>query len=252
MTAEPIARYGDLAGRGVFVTGGATGIGRDLVAAFHGQDAAVTFVDVNAEAGEALAAAAPGARFIACDVTDSAALTEAMNRAEAACPIDVLVNNAANDTRLSVEETDEAAWDQAMNVNLRHQFIAARQAAKAMRARRRGSIINFASIAPEMMIENLTAYATCKAAVRGLTRSLARELGKDGVRVNSILPGAILTERQRWLWYKDQAAIDAVVARQCLWRELSGRDVAEMALFLASDASAACTAQDFIVDGGMI
>ena len=88
--------------------------------------------------------------------------------------------------------------------------------------------------------------------MRGLTRSLARELGKDGVRVNSILPGAILTERQRRLWYKDQAAIDAVVARQCLWRELSGRDVAEMALFLASDASAACTAQDFIVDGGMI
>ena len=252
MQAEPIARYADLAGRGVFITGGATGIGRDLTLAFHAQGASVTFVDINAKAGDALARAASGTVFIACDVTDSAALTGAMDRAEAACPIDVLVNNAANDTRLSVAETDEAAWDQAMQVNLRHQFIAARHAAAAMQTRRRGSILNFGSVAPEMMIENLAAYSTCKAAVRGLTRSLARELGKDGIRVNSILPGAILTERQRELWYKDQAAIDAVVSRQCLSRELSGGDVAEMALFLASDASAACTAQDFIVDGGMI
>lgn len=97
-----------------------------------------------------------------------------------------------------------------------------------------------------------SAYSICKSAIRGLTRSLARELGPYGIRANSVLPGAILTERQRQLWYKDQSAIDAVVAKQCLARELSGRDVAEMALFLASDASAACTAQDFIVDGGMI
>ena len=173
-------------------------------------------------------------------------------RQENACPIDVLVNNAGNDTRKSVADTDEAVWDQTVNVNLRHQFIAARQVATAMSARGRGSIINFASIAPEMMIENLSAYSTCKSAVRGLTRSLARELGKDGVRVNSILPGAILTERQRELWCKDQAAIDAIVSRQCLWRELCGDDIAQMALFLASDASAACTAQDFIVDGGMV
>lgn len=252
MMTDPIARYGDLANRGVFITGGATGIGRDLVAAFHGQGAKITFVDINAAAGAALQAICPGATFIECDVTDSAALTKAIDRAEAVSPIDVLVNNAANDTRLSVADTDEAAWDAAMNVNLRHQFIAARQVAAGMRARKRGAIINFASVAPEMMIESLSAYSACKAAVRGLTRSLARELGGDGVRVNSILPGAILTDRQRQLWYRDQAAIDAVVARQCLARELCGDDVAQMALFLASDASAACTAQDFIVDGGMI
>lgn len=252
MKVESLARYADLADRGVFITGGATGIGRDLVAAFHGQGSKVIFVDINAEAGETLASALQGTDFITCDVTDSGALVAAIAAAEAACPIDVLVNNAANDTRLSIEETDEAAWDNAVNVNLRHQFIASRQVAQAMRSRRRGSIINFASVAPEMMIENLSAYSTCKAAVRGLTRSLARELGGDGIRVNSILPGAILTDRQRELWYKDQVAIDAVVSRQCLWRELSGRDVAEMALFLASDVSAACTAQDFIVDGGMI
>lgn len=252
MSSQPIAQYRDLAGRGVFITGGATGIGRDLVSAFDGQGAKVTFVDINREAGLALEAQLTNATFITCDVTDSKALFNALETAEASCPIDVLVNNAANDARMSVADTDEAAWDAAMNVNLRHQFIAARQVTAEMQARGRGSIINFASVAPEMMIENLSAYSTCKSAVRGLTRSLARELGKSGVRVNSILPGAILTDRQRELWYKDQAAIDAVVAQQCLWRELNGQDVAEMALFLASDASAACTAQDFIVDGGMI
>lgn len=250
--SAPVALYHDLSGRGVFITGGATGIGRDLVVGFHQQGAKVTFVDINRSAGETLVAMLPGATFAGCDVTDTTALTAAIDRAEAACPIDALINNAANDTRISVEDTDEAAWEKAVNVNLRHQFFAARRIAEAMKKRRRGSIINFASVAPEMMIENLSAYSICKSAVRGLTRSLARELGKDGIRVNSILPGAILTDRQKELWYKDQAAIDEVVGRQCLPRELSGEDVAQMALFLASDASAACTAQDFIVDGGMI
>lgn len=249
---SPIARYHDLSGRGVFITGGATGIGRDLVIGFYRQGAQVTFADVKQAAGEALASELPGAAFVVCDVTNTTALTEAIDLAEAACPIDVLINNAANDTRISVEDTDEAAWDRAVNVNLRHQFFAARRVAAAMKPRRRGSIVNFASVAPEMMIENLTAYSTCKSAVRGLTRSLARDFGGYGIRVNSILPGAILTERQRELWFKGQHAIDAVVAQQCLNRELSGEDVAQMALYLASDASAACTAQDFIVDGGMI
>ena len=212
----------------------------------------VTFVDIDAPAGEALATALPGATFIRCDVTNTQALCAALDDAEARRPVDVLVNNAANDARRPLEATDEAAWETAVNVNLRHQFFAARHAAGAMKRRRRGAIINFASVAPEMMIENLSAYSICKSAVRGLTRSLARELGGYGIRANSILPGAILTDRQRALWYKDQAAIDEVVSRQCLRRELSGHDVAQMALFLASDASAACTAQDFIVDGGMI
>ena len=247
-----IALYQDLSGRGVFITGGSTGIGRDLVIGFHQQCAKVTFVDINQTAGEALASALPGATFIACDVTNIPALTSTLDAAEAACPIDVLINNAANDTRTSIEDTDETVWEQAINVNLRHQFFAARRVAAGMKSRGRGSIVNFASVAPEMMITNLSAYSICKSAIRGLTRSLARELGQHGIRVNSILPGAILTDRQRELWYKDQAAIDALVAQQCLSRELSGEDVAQMAMFLASDASAACTAQDFIVDGGMI
>ena len=102
------------------------------------------------------------------------------------------------------------------------------------------------------MVGNLVVYNACKSAIRGLTRSIARDMGSHGIRVNAVLPGAILTERQRDLWYKDQSAIDAVVANQCLQKELCGRDIAEMVLFLASDVSGACTAQNFIVDGGMI
>lgn len=247
-----IARYSDLAGRSVFISGGATGIGADLVRAFDEQGALVVFVDIDEAAGDALAASLPGAEFIVADVTDDAALKAAMGRAEARGGLDVLVNNAASDTRREIAEIDAEMWTKAIDVNLRHQFVAAQTACAWMKGRGRGSIINFGSVAPEMMVENLAVYSACKAGARGLTRSIARDMGGFGVRANTILPGCILTERQRALWFRDQASIDAVVGRQCLKRELNGRDVAEMALFLASDVSAACTAQDFIVDGGMI
>lgn len=248
----PIARYADLEGKGVFISGGATGIGADLVTAFAEQGARVTFADIDAASGAALAAGLSGAAFRLCDVTDDDALTQALGAVEAEGGLEILVNNAANDTRHDIEEIDAERWRAMVDVNLRHQFVAARVAAGFMKPRGRGVIVNFGSVAPEMMVENLAVYSMCKAAVRGLTRSLARDLGPVGIRVNSILPGCILTERQRELWFDDQAKIDAVVERQCLRRELCGRDVAEMALFLASDVSAACTAQDFIVDGGMI
>ena len=252
MTDTPIARYADIAGRTVFISGGASGIGADLVTAFHQQEADVVFVDIAADAGEALAASLPGSTFIKCDVTDIGALTKAMDVAEARGGLDVLVNNAANDTRVSMLEVSEDDWQHAIDVNLKHQFFAAQKVCGWMKERGRGSIINFGSVAPEMMVENLAVYSACKSAVRGLTRSIARDMGTFGIRANSILPGAILTDRQRELWYSEQSAIDAVVNKQCLQRELCGRDVAEMALFLASDVSAACTAQNFIVDGGMI
>jgi NAD(P)-dependent dehydrogenase (short-subunit alcohol dehydrogenase family) len=252
MTDTPIARYADIAGRTVFISGGASGLGADLVTAFHQQEADVVFVDIAADAGEALAASLPGSTFIKCDVTDIGALTKAMDVAEARGGLDVLVNNAAKDTRVSMLEVSEDDWQHAIDVNLKHQFFAAQKVCGWMKERGRGSIINFGSVAPEMMVENLAVYSACKSAVRGLTRSIARDMGTFGIRANSILPGAILTDRQRELWYSEQSAIDAVVNKQCLQRELCGRDVAEMALFLASDVSAACTAQNFIVDGGMI
>ncbi|MFV0475434.1 MAG: SDR family NAD(P)-dependent oxidoreductase [Pikeienuella sp.] len=250
------ARYPDLAGRTVFISGGATGIGADLVAAFHEQGAEVVFVDINRQAGEALrdrlSGAAAGPHFIPCDVTDDDALRAALADAESRGGLEVLVNNAANDTRRRLEDVDAAAWSAAVDVNLRHQFVAAQAAAGWMKGRKRGVIINFASVAPEITVSDLSVYNICKAGVRGLTRSLAKDLGPFGIRVNSILPGAILTARQRELWFPDQATIDAMVAQQCLPIELNGGHVAAMALFLASDAAAGCTAQNFIVDGGVI
>lgn len=248
-----IATYADLDGKSVFISGGASGIGADLVAAFDEQGARVVFVDIDRDAGEALAARLSHARFIEADVTDDDALAAAMEQAEAAPGgLQALINNAGNDTRRDFLETDAATWARAVDVNLRHQFVASRIACGWMKARGAGAIVNFGSIAPEQMVPNLAVYSMCKTAVRGLTRSIARDMGKYGIRANAILPGAILTDRQRELWFPDQASIDVVVGRQCLARELSGRDVAEMALFLASDASAACTAQDFIVDGGTV
>ena len=253
MTARDfqVARYSDLAGRVVFISGGASGIGADLVRAFAAQDTRVLFVDIDTGAGEEMAAET-GASFLPCDVTDNDALSAAIDRAEGMGGLDVLVNNAGNDKRIPLEEVTAEAWTRTVDVNLKHQFFASQRACHHMKQRGRGSIINFGSVAPELPVANLAVYNACKAAVRGLTRSLAKDVGMHGIRVNAILPGAILTEKQRTLWYPDQAAIDGMVDQQCLKRELCGQDIAQMALFLASDASAACTAQDFIVDGGII
>jgi NAD(P)-dependent dehydrogenase (short-subunit alcohol dehydrogenase family) len=246
----PIARYSDLAGRHVLVTGGASGIGGDMVRAFALQGARVSFLDIDEGAGRATAAAT-GARFLPCDVTDLDALARAVAEAETGGGIDVLVNNAANDTRHDWDAVTPADWERIVAVNLRHQFFAAQAVARGMTARGRGSIVNFGSVAPVMGIPRLAVYSTCKAAVTGMSRSLARELGPAGVRVNTIVPGAILTERQLRLWIGpgDEARLRGL---QCLPRRLIGQDVAEMALFLASDASSACTGQEFVVDGGLI
>lgn len=245
----PLAVYRDLEGRGVFISGGATGIGSDMVRAFRAQGARVTFADIDRGAGEALAAET-GAAFRPCDVTDLAAYGALLAEAAAAGGLEVLVNNAANDTRHDWDAVSPADWERILAVNLRHQFFAAQAAGRAMRARGRGSIINFGSVAPRMGIPRLAVYSACKAAVTGLTRTLARELGPEGVRVNTIVPGAILTPRQLRLWItpEDEARL---LALQCLPRRLLGPDVAEMALFLASDVSSACTGQDFVVDGGL-
>ena len=246
-----LARYADLAGRVTFISGGATGIGRDLVAAFTAQEAWVVFADIDIEAGRALQAET-GAEFLECDVTDETRLQDAIDHADAQGGLEILVNNAARDQRMPVADVTPDEWSQLVDVNLRHQFFAAQRACHHMIPRGRGSIINFGSVAPEIMVPNLTVYNTCKSAIRGLTRSLAKDMGGHGIRVNSILPGAILTPKQRAIWYPDQASIDVMVDQQCLKRELCGQDVAQMALFLASDASSACTAQDFIVDGGIL
>lgn len=252
------ARYPSLHGRSVFISGGATGIGADFVAQFHAQGSKVAFVDRDVAAGEALAArlAADGVegsttpRFIACDVTDIGALRRAIDAAHAAFgPIRVLVNNAANDQRKSIAEVTPAFWDDAVAVNLKHQFFAAQAVAPDMAAAGGGSIINLGSVSWMIKGSGYPAYATCKSAIQGLTRSLARDLGKQGIRVNSILPGWVMTARQLAMWV-DAEGERTLDANQCLPGRLQPEHISAMALFLAADDACMCTAQSYIVDAG--
>lgn len=260
MTPRP-AGYPSLQDKSVFVTGGASGIGAALVAAFWRQGARVAFVDVAREAGEALAArlaqepreAAPAPAaplFRCCDLRDLDALAAAMRAAAAQQgEIEVLVNNAANDERHTLAGLAAADWDRLLAVNLRPLFFACQAAAPGMRRRGAGSIVNLSSICWHIKSAGYPAYASAKAAVHGLTRGLARELGADGIRINTVSPGWVMTERQLALWV-DAAARQEIRRSQCLPGRLLPADVAALVLFLAADDSAMCTAQEYIVDAG--
>ena len=249
------AQYPSLRDRVVFITGGGSGIGAAMVEAFFAQGATVGFVDIAlAESRTLVERLADGARrplFLPCDLRDIPALEAAMEDVQLKLgPIGALINNAANDNRQKVDEVTEADWDRTMGVNLKHQFFAARAAHRQMRANGGGSIVNFSSIAWMHGGEAMTGYATAKSAVIGLTNSLAREFGRDNVRVNAIAPGAVSTERQRRLWISP-TDLEAIVGRQCLPRVLLPDEIARTALFLASDDSAMITKQCIIVDGGL-
>lgn len=235
----------------VFVTGGASGIGADIVRAFAGQGSKVAFVDLLDSEGAALASEV-GGLFIRCDVTDITALKSAIVRAgEELGPIGVLVNNAANDNRHDIDAVDEAYWDQAMDINLKHQFFASQAVRAQMRQLGGGSIINFSSIAWRGGAGNMAVYATAKSAVNGMTRALARAFGDDNIRVNSIEPGAVITERQKRLWFTAPGSIEAVVERQMIKQVLLGEEIARTVLFLASDDSRMITKQAITVDAGL-
>jgi NAD(P)-dependent dehydrogenase (short-subunit alcohol dehydrogenase family) len=250
----PYARYPSLIDRTVFITGGATGIGASFVEHFAQQGARVAFCDIDASSGVALADALGDARtkplFLACDITDIEALRDALADAKGAFgPIAVLVNNAANDQRHSIAEVTPESFDVGIAVNLRHQFFAAQAVADDMKVRGSGSIINLGSISWMLKNGGMPVYVTAKAAIAGLTRGLARDLGPFGIRVNTLVPGWVMTEKQRRLWL-DEAGQRALKEGQCLDGELLPEDLARMALFLAADDSRMVTAQDFIVDGG--
>jgi NAD(P)-dependent dehydrogenase (short-subunit alcohol dehydrogenase family) len=250
------AIYPSLAGRVVFLSGGATGIGADIVRAFAASAALVAFVDLNVDAGRALEAELTGkgqrVLFLKVDVTDIAALKGSIVETRSRLgPVAVLVNNAANDERHEFSEIDVDYWDHAQNVNLRHHFFAAQAVHPQMRELGYGSIINLASIAWRFGGADFPAYAAAKAAIVGLTRALARKLGPDNIRVNAIEPGAVMTDRQRKLWYTSQASVDAMVERQSLQKTLLGEEIARAALFLAADDSRMITKQSLIVDAGL-
>ena len=250
------AHYPTLRDRVVLVTGGASGIGSDIVRAFVGQEARVAFLDVQAEAGQALVADLAGGRhkplFLRCDMADIAALRAAIATVgERLGPIAVLVNNAANDQRTDIDAVTPDEWDVSQAINLRPQFFAAQAVHAQMKALGHGSIVNFSSIVWRFGAANMAPYATAKAAIHGLTKSLARAYGPDNIRVNAVEPGAVMTPRQRALWYPDEASVNAMVERQCLKHVLDGAEVARLVLFLAADDSRMITKQSFVVDAGM-
>ncbi len=243
-------RYRSLENRSVLITGGASGIGASLVEAFSRQGARVSFLDIDAPGGAALASVT-GARFVACDLTDVAALRAAVADVQAEQGgIEVLINNAGKDDRQAFASIEPADWRRLLALNLDHQFFASQAVAAGMAARGGGSIIMLGSVSWMRGRPGMAGYTTAKAAINGLTRTLARELGADGVRVNCIVPGAILTDRQRALWLTPE--LDArFIELQALKFRLAAEHVARVALFLGSDESAGCTGANFMVDGGL-
>ncbi len=220
--------------------------------AFAGQGAKVGFLDIQTDAGLALAEET-GAAFAKTDLTDISALKSAIDHiAERIGPIGVLVNNAANDQRQDIDAITPDTWDASQNINLRAQFFAAQAVRAGMAEAGGGAIINISSIVWRLAGGNMVPYATAKAGVLGLTKSLAHALGDDNIRVNAIEPGAIFTKRQRALWYPTEADVDALVSQQILKRAMDGGDIARMALFLASDDARMITKQSFIVDAGLL
>lgn len=249
MSGEGAARYASLKDRPVIVSGGATGIGEALVRGFADQGSKVGFLDIDAEAGEALARET-GARFVRCDVTDIPALEAAIAELAAAHgPANVLVNNAANDLRHDWAETGEEDWSAHLDVNLKHAFFAIKAVAPAMIEAKAGSIINFGSFGWMLAVGDYPCYAASKAAMHGMTRSFARSLGGHGIRVNTVVPGWVMTAKQLDNWV-DAAAEAMIDSSQCLAGRIQPSDIAAMVLFLAADDSRMCSAQNFIVDGG--
>ena len=251
------ASYPSLRDRVVLITGGASGIGEAIVTAFCNQHARVVFLDLMEAEGDALVARladgdgfAP--TFLPCDLTDLDAIQRAIAQIlQVFGRVDVLVNNAGDDTRHTIEGTTSDSWDRSMAVNLKHQFFVTQAVVPSMRRVERGSIINMGSIGWVIPSTNVPVYVTAKAAIVGLTRTLAHELGPAGIRVNCVMPGAIQTERQQRLWYTEAYKAE-ILGRQALKRMIRPEEVANLVLFLAADDSSAITNQSYVVDGGWV
>ena len=254
MSASTFAIYPSLDGMPVIVSGGASGIGESIVREFAAQGSKVGFVDIAVEPGRRLEAELRGkgqtVMFTECNVKDIEAYRSAIaGFAAAHGPALALVNNAAHDERHDWRNVTPEFWDDRIAVNLKHAFFAAQAVLPDMIAAKKGSIINFGSISWMILTGNLAAYTASKAAMHGLSRSLARDVGKHGVRVNTLAPGWIMTERQLTHWV-DEAAGKLIDEQQALAGRLYPADIARMVLFLAADDSKMISAQDFIVDGG--
>lgn len=250
-----VARYEDLRELVVLITGGGSGIGAALVRAFVRQGARVAFVDLDDTASRALCDEVQQAGFERplyqpCDLRDIGALRACVELVDNTLgSVGVLINNAARDTRHQLAELTPEQWDEAMATNLKPHFFTAQAVAEGMRSRGRGSIINLGSNSALLGLAGYPAYVSAKAGCAGLTKALARELGPDGIRVNTLVPGWVMTKRQKALWATPEAVAECL-AQQCLKTTVEEADIANAALFLASDASRMITGQSLVVDGG--
>ncbi|WP_315928838.1 SDR family oxidoreductase [Mesorhizobium sp. SP-1A] len=253
----PTARFADLEGASVLITGGGSGIGAALTEGFARQGAKVAFIDFAEKPSQEVCdrvAEATGNRplHLKSDLRDIAALREAIDKAAATHgPVTVLVNNAARDDRHAAEDLTPEDWDSNLSINLRPHFFTAQAVVGGMQKAGRGSIINFTSTSFMLNIGDMPAYTAAKAGIIGLTKGLAGRYGKDGIRVNAIAPGWVITERQRELWVSEEK-LDRHIGRQAIPRMMVADDMVGPCLFLASDASAMLTAQTMIVDGGFL
>jgi NAD(P)-dependent dehydrogenase (short-subunit alcohol dehydrogenase family) len=243
------ASYPSLKDRSVFISGGGSGIGASIVEHFAAQGSKVGFVDIDEAASKAIAVKT-GALFLKCDIRDVKAYQAAIGEvAGKHGPITALINNAARDDRHELEDVTPEFFDERIAVNLRHAFFAIQAVAPGMKKAGGGSIVNFSSISYHTMTANLSVYQAAKAATIGMTRGLARDLGPDKIRLNSITPGWIMTQRQIDLWLTPEAEADLMKA-QVLKEKVYPADIARMALFLAADDSRLISGQTFVVDGG--
>jgi len=245
------AIFPSLARKTVVVTGGGSGIGAEIVRSFVAQKARVFFLDIaEADSRALVAAVGNDAQFIKCDLKDLAAVKAALESVEAAAgPVHVLVNNAANDDRHSFEKVTPEYWEDRINVNLRHYFFAAQAVVAGMRRAGGGAIINIGSVSWHLALPDLVLYETSKAAIEGLTRALARDLGEGNIRVTSVIPGAVKTARQMALWHTPDEE-KKIVTQQCIKGRVEPSDVAAMVQFLASDDARFCTAHSYWIDAG--
>jgi D-xylose 1-dehydrogenase len=256
-STEKFAIYPGLKDRLIVVSGGASGIGEAIVEICAMQQARVVFLDLQDSAAEALIGRIQSSGFPApvhyhCDLTDVAAIQETMQKIlKRFHVVDVLVNNAGDDTRHKIEEVTSDFWDKTLAVNLKHQFFLIQAVIPSMKKAGRGSIINMSSISWMIPSTGLPVYITAKAAVVGMTRTLAHELGADNIRVNCVMPGAIFTERQKRLWFTEAYKAE-ILANQALKRMILPEEVARLVLFLASDDSSAITNQSYVIDGGWV
>ena len=251
-----IAIYPSLKNKTVIITGGASGIGSSIVENFLQQGSKVAFLDKEVDLGKKILEKYSNFKhkllFKHCDLTNIDNLKKTIKEiSQELGLISILVNNAANDERHSIESVTEEFWDDRMNVNLKHYFFAIQSVCKDMEKIGDGKIVNIGSFSWMLGQGNMPAYTTAKSAVMGLTRTIARDLGKFNIRVNCVVPGWIITERQKKLWLTPEAEKEQL-ERQCIKRMLVPEDIAKAVLFFASDQSSGCTAQNYVIDGGVV